>query len=86
MAEELPAISGRQLERLFRLDGWKQKRRAKEGTFFAKRDANGVVRHTVITTKKRPLAPGTLAAMLGPKQSNVGRDGLREMIDCYGLR
>jgi predicted RNA binding protein YcfA (HicA-like mRNA interferase family) len=86
VAEDLPAITGKQLERLFRLDGWEPKRRAQEETFFAKKDAAGVVRHTVITTKNRPLASGTLTAMLGPKQSNVGRDGLREMIRRHGLK
>jgi len=86
MAASLPAITGQQLVRLFELDGWEPKRRTREGIFFFKRGADGRTRTTLITTKKTPLATGTLAHILGPLQSGVGRQGLEAMIERHGLK
>lgn len=86
MADTLPAVTGRQLIRLFRCDGWEEKsKRTREGIFFFKRFPDGTVRRTVIPPKRRPLTPGLLSAILGPKQSGIGRDGLAAMIERYGL-
>ena len=86
MAMALPAITGRQLIRLFRLDGWRDTGRTRHGVGLAKADATGRMRVTTIPDKRRPLAPGTLAAILGPKQSNLGRAGLAALIAKHGLK
>jgi hypothetical protein len=41
---------------------------------------------TVIPDKRGPLPAGTLAAILGPRQSGLGRDGLLAMIQRHGLK
>ena len=43
-------------------------------------------RVTIIPDKRSSLPPGTLAAILGPKQSGLGREGLAEMIERHGSR
>jgi predicted RNA binding protein YcfA (HicA-like mRNA interferase family) len=86
MADNLPVITGKQLVRLFRQDGWEEKsQRAREGIFFYKRFPDGTVRATVIAPKPRPLTPGTLAAIPGPTQSGIDREGLAAMIARHGV-
>ena len=86
MAGELPTVTGRQLIRLLRKDGWDEKPdRTREGVFMFKRDASGVYRSTTISAKRNELKPGTLAAILGPQQTNIGREGLLELINRHGL-
>jgi len=84
MADSLPAVTGRQLIRLFRKDGWEETKRAAEGSFFRKAGPGGKTFTTVIPDKKRPLTPGTLSAMLGPKQSGIGCQGLSDLIKRHG--
>lgn len=73
--------------RLLRLDGWQERVDfAREGIFFFKRAPDGKVRSTTVAPKRRPLAPGTLSAILGPRQTGIGRDGLRELIRRHGLK
>ncbi|MBI2941955.1 MAG: type II toxin-antitoxin system HicA family toxin [Chloroflexi bacterium] len=86
MTNGLPAITGKQLIRLFRLDGWVEGGRRTHGVFFSKPGPDGHLRITIIPDKRSPLPAGTLAAILGPKQSDIGRDGLGEMIRRHGLK
>lgn len=51
-----------------------------------KADETGRIRVTVVPDKRSSLPPGTLAAILGPKQTDLGRDGLAALIDKYGLK
>lgn len=85
MRASLPAITGKQLIRLFRRDGWTEAGRRTHGIAFTKVSPDGAVRVTIIPDKRGPLPSGTLAAVLGPKQSSIGRDGLLEMIRRHGL-
>ena len=85
MADTLPAISGKQLARLLRLDGWESTRRATHGLFFYKAFPDGK-RTTVIPDKARSLPPGTLSKVLGPLQTGLGSDGLRALIEKHGLK
>ncbi len=85
MPEPLPAVSGRQRIRLLRRAGWYETGRRTHGTGLAHADPDGRVRVTIVPDKNRPLAPGTLAAILGPKQTNRGREGLAALIRRYGL-
>src|SRR5438874_1533898 len=71
MAEALPAITRKQLIRLLRRDGWQEQGRRTHGIAFAKRDAGGVMRVTLIPDKRSPLPSATLAPWGGGRG---GRD------------
>ena len=58
-------------------------RRANHGIFLYKQFADeGRPRTTVIPDKSAPLPTGTLGAILGPKQTGIGRAGLQVLIDA----
>ena len=80
MADALPAITGRQLIRLLILDGWEEGRRTNHGRSLHKTFPDGRTRVTLVPDKRTPLPIGTLATILGPKQSCIGRDGLAALI------
>lgn len=79
-----PAITGNQLIRLLEQDGWIYQRDTKHGVSLWK-EIKGRKVVTVIPTKNSPLPDGTLSAILGPKQTGIGKRGLRSLIDKYGL-
>ena len=69
--------------RLLERDGWIRGRRANHGVFFSKQfPGENRPRTTVIPDKSAPLPNGTLAAILGPKQTGIGRAGLQALIDA----
>ena len=69
--------------RLLERDGWIRGRRANHGIFFYKQFAGeNRPRTTVIPDKSTPLPNGTLAAILAPKQTGIGRAGLQALIDA----
>lgn len=80
----LPVISGNQLIKLLSKDGWIIKRKAKHGLSMYKEFRNKK-RVTIIPTKNDDLLKGTLSDILGPKQTKIGRKGLEELINKYGL-
>ena len=68
--------------RLLERDGWTQGRRTNHGIFFYKQlPGENRPRTTVIPDKSEPLPNGTLGAILGPKQTGIGRNGLQALID-----
>ena len=68
--------------RLLEQDGWIRGRRANHGIFFYKQfPGEERPRTTIIPDKSAPLPNGTLGAILGPKQTGIGRAGLQELID-----
>lgn len=75
MADDLPAISGRQLMRLLRLDGWTEVRRANHGIAFRKQFPDGRTRVTIVPDKRRPLATGTFGEILGIKANRTRPPG-----------
>jgi predicted RNA binding protein YcfA (HicA-like mRNA interferase family) len=85
VAERLPAINGPQLIRLLERDGWQAGRHTTHGQALRKRIGDRT-RVTTIPTKQMSLPSGTLAKILGPLQTGIGREGLRELIERYGLR
>lgn len=85
MATTLPAITGKQLIRLLRRDGWTEVRRTNHGIAFTK-TIDDRKRLTLVPDKRSTLPDGTLAAILGPKQSGLGRVGLARMIQRHGLK
>ena len=84
MSAKAPAITGVQLIRLLKKDGWIEKRRTKHGIALAK-SFQDRTRVTVVPYTRAPLDDGTLAAILGPKQTCITKAGLLELISKYGL-
>jgi len=83
--DALPAITGRQFIRLLKLDGWEEGRRVNHGRSLHKTGADGVTRVTLVPDKRTPLPDGTLGAILGIKQTRIGRDGLATLIKQHGI-
>jgi len=78
------AITGFQLIKLLRSDGYQYGRKAKHGRCLWKK-FNNHKRVTFVPETKKSLDPGTLAAILGPKQTKIGKHGLRKLIRKFGL-
>lgn len=86
MPTSLPAMSGEQLIRLLEADGWERRHKSStHGVVLTKRSDDGHTRRTVVPPKSRPLASGTLSAILSERQSGIGRDGLLALIEQHGL-
>ena len=86
MPNQPPAITGRQLIKLLTLDGWDDCGKRTHGIAFRKKDSSGRMRITVVPNKRGSLPVGTLKDILGPDQSNLGRDGLLRLIELHGLK
>jgi len=84
MYSKPPAISGNQLVKLLKKDGWVDGRKAKHGITLTKSFGNRK-RVTLIPNSRAPLDPGTLAAILGPKQTCITKAGFIQLINQYGL-
>lgn len=80
----LPALSGKKLIKLLQKDGWSIKRRAQHGVALAKLFADRT-RVTVVPDSNAPLDDGTLAAIVGRKQTNIGKRRLLELINRFGV-
>ena len=79
-----PAISGRKLIALLRKDGWIPKRRTQHDIALAKAIGNRT-RVTVVPDTRASLDNGTLGAILGPKQTNIRKKGLLDLINKFGI-
>jgi predicted RNA binding protein YcfA (HicA-like mRNA interferase family) len=79
-----PALSGKQLIRLLRKDEWILKGRTRHGVALAKHFGDRT-RVTVIPDTKASLDDGTLAAILGVKQTGIGKKGLLDLVNKFGL-
>jgi predicted RNA binding protein YcfA (HicA-like mRNA interferase family) len=80
MSGGLPAITGPDLIRLLKKDGWKEDGRGPHGIVMKKEFSNGLIRITCIPTRNESLPIGTLKAILGSKQTNLGNDGLKRLL------
>ena len=80
----VPALSGKQLVRLLRKDGWILKGRTRHGVALVKRFGDRT-RVTVIPDTSASLDDGTLAAILGVKQTGIGKKGLLDLVNKFGL-
>ena len=76
----LPAIGSRDLMRLLENDGWTRGRETRHGVAFQKQFDDGP-RVTIIPDGRKSLASGTLRAILGPKQTGLGRKGLLRLLE-----
>jgi len=84
MHRAIPAINGKQLISLLEKDGWEKRRRAKHGIALSKY-INGVNKVTIIPDTKASLLEGTLQAILSMKQTGIGKRGLLQLINKYGI-
>ena len=85
MAQALPSISGMQLIRLLKRGGFVDGRKSRHGRTLTKRLPEGITVVTFVPETRADLAPGTLAAILGPRQTRLGRRGLLALIREHGL-
>ena len=81
---DLPALSGRQFRRLLEADGWRFMRYSQHGALLTK-TVGGESKNVVVKNTSRDLPNGTLAALLSQRQTGLGRDGLRRLIERHGL-
>lgn len=72
-------VTGKQLVKLLLGTGWDQRRRSRHGVVL-RFGEQGQERYTVVPDTKRQLPQGTLSAILGPQQTNLGMAWLREQL------
>jgi predicted RNA binding protein YcfA (HicA-like mRNA interferase family) len=80
MSAGLPALSGPELIKLLKKDGWQERGMATHGIALTKAFPNGRTRTTIVPVKTRSLPVGTLRAILSEKQTGLGREGLLELL------
>lgn len=80
----IPTLSGKKLIELLKKNGWSIRRQATHGVAMSKQFSDRT-RVTVVPTSNAPLDDGTLAAILGPKQTNIGKKGLLGLVNKYGV-
>jgi len=81
MSSNLPAITGQELIKLLKKDGWVEGRYAKHGRIMTKKFANNRTRVTFIPTKPGSLPRGTLMKILGSQQTNLRKKGLLKLLE-----
>jgi len=81
---EVPAITGKQLIKLLSKDGWKPGRKATHGITLTKY-INGRTKVAFIPDTRASLGTGTLFGILGSKQTGIGREGIINLLNKYGL-
>ena len=80
-------MSGYELIRLLEKDGWKKGRIARHGLQMSKWDAAiQRTRVTVIPRSRASLPEGTFGAILGQKQTGLGKKGIDLLIREYGTK
>ena len=78
-------LTGKQLAMLLARDGWVVGRRTTHGIFFSKRFPDELMpRSTVVPDKSDALPNGTLGAILGVRQTGLGKAGLDALMAKYG--
>ena len=75
----LPTLSSARLIRLLKKDGWKPGGIANHGMVFTK-TVSDRTRVTIIPLNRRAIPRGTLSAILGEKQTGIGRKGLERLL------
>ena len=79
-------VTGFQLIRLLEKDGWVSKHKARHGQLMHKWfPEEGRARVTVVPRTRAVLPTGTLAAILGEKQTGLGAQGLVRLITQWGV-
>ncbi|MBN2088934.1 type II toxin-antitoxin system HicA family toxin [candidate division KSB1 bacterium] len=80
----IPAITGNQLIKLLKKDGW-ESFGGKGSHLKLKKSFDDRTRVTVVVETNDSLPKGTLGAILSHKQTDIGTEGLLKLIEKYGL-
>lgn len=80
----LPAITGKQLIRLLEKDGWKHGSKATHGITLTKNIGDRTI-VTFVPDTKASLPKGTLMDILSKKQTRLGKRGLLDILNKYGI-
>jgi predicted RNA binding protein YcfA (HicA-like mRNA interferase family) len=80
MSGGLPALTGNELIKLLKKDGWEEDGKRTHGLALKKPFPNGLIRSTVVKMSNDTIPNSTLGLILGPKQTNLGKPGLRKLI------
>jgi predicted RNA binding protein YcfA (HicA-like mRNA interferase family) len=80
----IPALSGKQLIKLLKSDGWALGRYSRHGLTLTKKIGNQTF-VTFVPNISDSLPEGTLQAILGAKQTRIGKKGLLDLLNKYGL-
>ena len=79
-------LTGKQIIALLKRDEWSEGGKRTHGVFFSKKfPGERLPRTTIVPDKGDPLPDGTLGAILGVKQTGLGKAGLSELVQRYGL-
>ena len=82
--QKLPALTCRQVLKLLLAEGWERKRNTRHAVLLQKRFPDGT-KIAFVKDSRAIIPPPVLSDILGPKQTGIGRDGLRRLIERYGL-
>jgi predicted RNA binding protein YcfA (HicA-like mRNA interferase family) len=85
MATKLPHITGMQLFRLLKRGGFVDGRKARHGRSMTKRLPGGTTVVTFVPETRSILPLGALQAILGSKQTKIGRSGFLKLIEEHGI-
>jgi len=80
----LPAIKGSDLIKLLQKDSWNVHGYGTHGVVLWKQFGDRK-RVTIVPKTNASLPDGTLSAILGQKQTHIGKEGLLVLINKYGL-
>ena len=80
--QKIPALNGFELIKLLKKDGWVEHRKTTHGIALKKRVCDRT-RVTIVPKTRATLPTGTLMAILGEKQTGLGRLGLLQLLCKY---
>jgi predicted RNA binding protein YcfA (HicA-like mRNA interferase family) len=80
----IPALTGKQLIKLLKRAGWELGRYSRHGLTLTKKIADQTL-VTFVPDTSESLPKGTLQAILGAKQTTIGKKGLLALLNKYGL-
>ena len=80
MADNLPSVTGNALIKALQRDGWEVVRNAEHGAWMKKKFPDGSTRFTTVKPTREQIPKGTLREIIGPKQTGLGRAGLRRIL------
>jgi len=84
MYTSIPAITGKQLIKLLQKDRWVVGRRTNHGISLTKPTGKRI-KVTVVPDTRASLPIGTLQKILGVKQTGIGKKGLLDLLNKYGV-
>jgi predicted RNA binding protein YcfA (HicA-like mRNA interferase family) len=80
MSGGIPSLNGPEMAKLLEGDGWSRHGANAHGWTYKKTLPSGETLVTTIPNETSPIAKGTLNAILGPKQTRLGRRGFLRIL------